>query len=565
MELNRRGFGVHLIIHPVIRVRRDERRAACSRCCRRRRRRPRARSPSRSIHVEVDRQTDPRRARASSQRPPRARDRRGARRRRGLAADARARAASIAARARASDPPPASTATRSPRPSAFLALARGPPLHLPRLPRVRPVPEDGDGTARRRVPGSGLGILRDERASATLARASTQLPPAVRERALEPYLLNLTKANSRATVHRPAYLDYVGVKRFDARRRGDRRAALPRPLHATAYHASPREIPILRRKVDAVLARAALPARQPQREGADRDPRDATRATSCSRSPVDELFEIAMGILHLGERQRVRLFVRRDTFGRFLSCLVFVPRDRFNTENRRRIEAILRRALRRARASTTRRASRSRCSCACTTSIYVEPGATCRDYDAARDRDAARGRHALVGRRPRGRRWSRSYGEERGGALLPPLRRRVPGRLPRRLGARAPRSPTSSASRSSPRTTTSSLQPLPPARGAAPARCARSCSASGAPLALSDMLPLFENMGVQVADERPYEIIPRGREPRLDLRLRPDLLGRRRARGRRASATRFQDAFVRAWRGDVENDGYNRLRAARRG
>src|SRR6185436_13526420 len=102
-------------------------------------------------------------------------------------------------------------------------------------------------------PDSGLGILRQREAS---SRGFEQLPPAVRARALEPYLLNLTKANSRSTVHRSAFLDYVGVKRFDAQGGvvGERRF-LGLYTH-TAYNASPREIPILRRKVDAVLERA---------------------------------------------------------------------------------------------------------------------------------------------------------------------------------------------------------------------------------------------------------------------------------------------------------------------
>ena len=81
------------------------------------------------------------------------------------------------------------------------------------------------------VPGSGLGILR-QAGGETSSRAFNKLPPEVRELALEPHLLNLTKANSRSTVHRPAYLDYVGVKRFDSRGPRDRRAPLPRPLHA---------------------------------------------------------------------------------------------------------------------------------------------------------------------------------------------------------------------------------------------------------------------------------------------------------------------------------------------
>src|SRR5207248_3485932 len=172
------------------------------------------------------------------------------------------------------------------------------------------------------------------------------------------YLMNLTKDNSRATVHRPSYLDYNRVKRFDDSGRvvGEWRFL---GLYTTAaYHASPREIPILRRKVERVLSRAAFPHDSHNEKALieilESHPRDELLQVA-----VDELFEIAMGILYLGERHRLQLFVRRDSFGRFLSCLVFVPRDRFNTENRRRIEAILRRRLRAVSVDYTTRVSES--------------------------------------------------------------------------------------------------------------------------------------------------------------------------------------------------------------
>ena len=259
------------------------------------------------------------------------------------------------------DPDEVAEAQRVPR------LARGPPLHVPRLPRLRPRGGRRRAAARARSPARGSASCARPAATRS-SRGFDELPPSGARARARAATCSTSRRRTRAPpcTARPTSTtsassastrtgEVVGERRF-----------LGLYTH-TAYHASPREIPILRRKVDAVLDARRLPARQPQREGADRDPRDATRATSCSRSPIDELFEIAMGILHLGERQRLRLFVRRDTFGRFLSCLVFVPRDRFNTENRRRIEAILRRAFRRARASTTRRASRSPCSCGCTT------------------------------------------------------------------------------------------------------------------------------------------------------------------------------------------------------
>ena len=159
--------------------------------------------------------------------------------------------------------------------------------------------------------------------------------------AREPPPLVLTKANTRSTVHRPAYLDYVGVKRFDAGRRGRRRAALPRALHDGGV---PRRVARdpgrAAQGATRSIARAAFPpashAEKALVEILDTYPRD-----ELFQIPEDELFEVAMGILALGERQRVRLFIRRDAYERFVSCLVFLPRDRFNTRNRERIQEIL--------------------------------------------------------------------------------------------------------------------------------------------------------------------------------------------------------------------------------
>ena len=117
--------------------------------------------------------------------------------------------------------------------------------------------EDGEDVLRA-VSGSGLGILR-ESGDQPLSVSFQQLPPKVRKLAREKNLLNLTKANSRATVHRPSYLDYIGVKRFDASGEvaGERRF-LGLYTH-TAYSASPWEIPVLRRKAEHVVECSGLP------------------------------------------------------------------------------------------------------------------------------------------------------------------------------------------------------------------------------------------------------------------------------------------------------------------
>ena len=193
------------------------------------------------------------------------------------------------------------------------------------------------------VEGSGLGILRQTEAGA-VSHSFAELPPDVRRLARAPKLLNLTKANSRATVHRPSYLDYIGIKKFDESGEvsGERRFL---GLYTfTAYSSSVFDIPLVRRKVRYVLERSGFP------EGSHNEkdlveiletyPRDELFQMS-----KEELFDIAMGILHLQERQRVKLFVRRDTYGRFFSCLVFVPRDRYNTLIRERMQGILLRAF----------------------------------------------------------------------------------------------------------------------------------------------------------------------------------------------------------------------------
>ena len=226
------------------------------------------------------------------------------------------------------------------------ALARGPQLHLPRLPRLRPRRRR---TARSRLAAvarlAAWGSCARPSGAPDLARASTASRPACAPGALEPYLLNLTKANSRATVHRPAYLDYVGVKRFDADGQRGRRAPLPRPLHAHRLPRQPARHPDPAPQGATPCSTAPPSRRQPQREGADRDPRDPPARRAASRPPSTSCSTSRWASCTSASASACACSCARDAFGRFLSCLVFVPRDRFNTENRRRIERILRDAF----------------------------------------------------------------------------------------------------------------------------------------------------------------------------------------------------------------------------
>ncbi|MDW8444406.1 MAG: NAD-glutamate dehydrogenase [Acetobacteraceae bacterium] len=162
--------------------------------------------------------------------------------------------------------------------------------------------------------------------------------------ALEPVPLTVAKANMRSTVHRPQHCDAIILKRID---RSDRVRGADIVLGlfaASAYNRNPRSIPFLREKVAAVLARAGLdPATHDGRRLSnilETYPRD-----ELFQAEVAELHRTAQGILALQERQRVALFLRRDRFERFVSALVFVPRDVMDTRLRIRLGEILARAF----------------------------------------------------------------------------------------------------------------------------------------------------------------------------------------------------------------------------
>src|SRR3984893_470800 len=192
------------------------------------------------------------------------------------------------------------------------------------------------------IPASGLGLLlpgHRHPGSTNRIRSSD-----IRRQSRSRDLVLVTKANFESTVHRSGYLDYVGVKHFDAKGRlmGERRFL--GLWTSAAYSSNPREIPLLRHKVAQVVEHFALAP----------DSHDGKALQHILESfPRDELFQatvaelnrIVTGIFGLQERPRVRVLLRRDAFRRFYSCLVFVPREKYNTQVRQRIETVIREAF----------------------------------------------------------------------------------------------------------------------------------------------------------------------------------------------------------------------------
>ena len=199
-----------------------------------------------------------------------------------------------------------------------------------------------DGEALRAVPGTGLGFLRHDRQG---SESFAALPPDIRAKAREPHRLVLAQGNSRSTVYRNKYLDYVSVKKLgrDGRVIGEWRF-LGLYTHA-AYSESIARIPVLRRKLADVLAAAGLTP--DSHDGNDlieileNYPREELFQISTA-----ELTEVATAVLRLRERKQTRLFLRRDAYGRYMSCLVYLPRDRYTTPVRLQVQETLRAALR---------------------------------------------------------------------------------------------------------------------------------------------------------------------------------------------------------------------------
>ncbi|MEV6932004.1 NAD-glutamate dehydrogenase, partial [Dactylosporangium sp. NPDC051485] len=187
------------------------------------------------------------------------------------------------------------------------------------------------------VLGSGLGILRVDQVR---PRVLSSMTAEAYAKAKEKRLLIITKANSRATVHRSAYLDYIGFKQFDADGNVIGEKRFLGLFSSAAYRTSVRDLPVVKRKVAEVVERSGLSPRSHSgkdlMETLETYPRD-----ELFQIGTDELYKAVMGVLRLAGRRQLRLFLRRDGYGRFISCLVYLPRDRFTTANRLRIQQIL--------------------------------------------------------------------------------------------------------------------------------------------------------------------------------------------------------------------------------
>ncbi|MBJ90711.1 MAG: NAD-glutamate dehydrogenase [Woeseia sp.] len=399
------------------------------------------------------------------------------------------------------------------------------------------------------VKGSGLGLLAtDERGG-----NSVELTKAMQKHTHSKDLLIITKANSRSTVHRYSYLDYIGVKQFDNNGKVTGEKRFIGLFTSVAYNERPRNIPLLRLKVERVLEDLSI------------DPsghRGKALTNILENYPRDELFQssitdlvrTSLGILNLQDRGQVKIFLRRDAFRRFLSCIIYVPKEKYTTAVRRRVEEILQDELDGisvdssvqiadsplARMHTIVRTSAANTIRTNTKRIEKRIEATVIDW-----RDHLRVQ--LV----------KKFGEDEGLSLF---RKYGEGFSPAYEGETEPRIACLDIKRIDGllKTEHDDYLLLHKPSDCASDRMNLRTFRQNEPLALSDVLPFLENMGTPVRSERPYSIqLPDGNyfwiqdfelqfseASKIDIEL---------------AAARFQDGFRQALSGETESDNFNHL------
>lgn len=415
------------------------------------------------------------------------------------------------------------------------------------------------------VPGTGLGILRSDPHHSVdeahpVSPSFDRLPADARAKAREHKLLILTKANSRATVHRPSYLDYVGVKKFDAEGNvvGERRFL--GLFSSAAYTESVRRVPVVRRKVAEVLEGAGFSYNS--HDGRDllqileTYPRDELFQT-----PPDQLRSIVTSVLYLQERRRLRLYLRQDEYGRYYSAIVYLPRDRYTTGVRLRLIDILKEELGGTSVDFTAWNTESILS-RLHFVIRVAPGT---ELPHLTDADADRIEARLV---EAARSWADGFqealiaecGEERAAELMRHYGQSFPE------GYKADHTPRAAVAdlvhlealkKGEKDFALSLYEPV----GAGPGERRFKIYRTGEQVSLSAVLPALQRLGVEVVDERPYELRCADRTHAwiYDFGL---LIPQAAGNGNYLAddaRERFQDAFAAVWMGEAENDGFNSL------
>ena len=408
-----------------------------------------------------------------------------------------------------------------------------------------------DGEELTAVEGSALGVLRGKPSGKSAS--FSKLPREIRQLVSEPSMLIITKANTRSTVHREGHLDYFGVKRFDASGTPVGEWRFLGLYTSAAYNQNPRAIPLIRHK----LVRAM------QRSGYRENSHDAKNLLNILESfprdllfqiNDDALFEFAVATVQLQDRQQVRLFIHPDRYRRFVSCIVYVPRDRVDIHIDKGIQDFLGEALNGSIADL---------------SVSVSEAALARLYYAFRVGEAGLPDYDAQALQRELERRSRNWGDELRDALVEQFGDDKAAHLCRIYGGAFRADYRQSYTVHVAVQDIETMESL----GDGPGEIAMSLYQPRAandnplrlklfraerPIALFEVLPVFENMGLQTEDEHPSRI---DRADASQLWLHDFGMDHREGADFDIEPQRkkFCDAFERIWRGEVENDRFNGL------
>ncbi|HUR41289.1 MAG TPA: NAD-glutamate dehydrogenase [Verrucomicrobiae bacterium] len=363
-------------------------------------------------------------------------------------------------------------------------------------------------------------------------------------------LIVVSKGNVRSPLHHPEYFDVISVKHFAADGKAIGVSRFVGLFATEVYTARVREIPLLRRKADYVMQRARLPEQSHSgknlREILHSLPREELFQTG-----EEELYRVCMGIRALRDRHQLRLFMRRDRYGRYYAFMVYLPRERYSRELRDRIEmelGTLFKATGGERNIDFLRGGLARIHYV----VRTEPGTT-----SPLTAGEVEQRLLAV---------TRSWREQLREVFRPhPV---IDGAvMAARFGDAFPVSYTATTTAEEAAIDVehllrlSATEPVLPrlAPGVAGAATLKLYSL-GKPIALSDVLPTLENFGLRVIWQDPTEVRPRDADPNagsLWVQAFAVQIGSEPVSD--ASRDAFEQAFLATWRGDLENDGLNRL------
>ncbi|WP_328611933.1 NAD-glutamate dehydrogenase [Amycolatopsis sp. NBC_00345] len=425
---------------------------------------------------------------------------------------------------------------------------------------------DSDEPALRAVLASGLGVLRQD----SLAARSLTAGPDNSVNALAPSLLVLTQASAPSTVHRPVYPYYVGVKTFDEQGNVTGEHRFLGMFTTTALHENVLDIPVVSKRVREVIHRAGFPMESFSGQRMLEVLQNWPRADLFS-ADTDSLYATTTGAITLSDRRRLRLFLRRDPYGRFYSCLVYLPLDRYTTRSRLAMQEVLLEELEGTQLEYSARIGEF---------VLAQVHFIVHTDPAHRvDPDTTRIQERLNS-------VMRGWDDRMVEAILAERRERAGDGQPigmmgeesavdqgQRFAAVFPEAYKEDFTAAEALADLRRLDTLNDegdlalsfylSSDAEPGERRFKLYLRGEGVTLSKVLPVLQVMGVEVVDERPYELFREdgGASWIYDfgLRIEPQALGESSDAAVTELRERFQDAFRAAWQGDAEVDGFNGL------